>query len=64
MMAQFLLGRENVSINTEESSLMYHWFILLLVLDKDILELILVQHLNSAVAHSAAIFQGSGLGGI
>lgn len=43
-------------INIEESSLMQHWFIFLLVLDKDI------HHLYSAGVHYVAIFQGSGTG--
>lgn len=60
MMAHFLLVGENILINTEGSSLMQHWFIFLLVLDKDIHQLILVHHLYCAGVHYVAIIQGSG----
>lgn len=60
MMVDFLLVGENILINTEESSLMQHQFIFLLVLDKDIHQLFLVHHMYSAGVHYVAIFQGSG----
>lgn len=62
MMVHFLLVRENILINTEESSLRQHWFIFLLSLDKDIHQLFLVHHLHYAGVHYVAIFQGSGTG--
>lgn len=62
MMVHFLLVGENIFINTEESSLMQHWFIFLLVLDKDIHQLFLVHPLSCAGVHYVPIFQGSGTG--
>lgn len=42
-MVYFLLVGENILVNTEQSGLMQHWFIFLLVLDRDIHQLFLVE---------------------